>query len=640
MDPARWQRINDLFHDALEVRPEERRAWLESACGGDSNLRENVEALLESDADDAGQEFLEPVAMNVKSQLPETAPRDPRIGQRIGAYEIKRVIGGGGMGNVYLAVRTEDFKQRAAVKILKRGMDTDEILRRFRTEIRVQAALSEHPHIAGLLDAGTTDDGLPYFIMDYVEGERIDRYCDRHRLTIDERISLFRLVCAAVQFAHQHAVIHRDLKPSNILVTPDGTPKLIDFGIAKLANPELSSETATPTRTELRFFTPDYASPEQIRGESITTASDIYSLGIVLYELLSGHRPYNVSGDSTFEISRAITDDEPTRPSRAIIKTVPVGQDGADERSQTPERIGKDRGTEVSRLQRRMAGDLDTIVLMALRKEPQRRYASVEQFSADLQRHLDGLPVTARPIGTGERVWRWCQRNPVQASLIPAILLSALFGLWHLTRLSEQLVRSTAVESAAQHADMLQAVQDFYSSAIVQRVSGDVHATHLYREELGAIPVPATFTIDLCRYLHEQSLTGTAAKLYSDHPWRPDVSPLDDFQRTALQSLTTHPEEPFFRFTEYRDRAVLRYATARVMQQSCVDCHNTHPDSPKKDWQLGDVRGVLEVIRPLDNDIARTRTGLRGTFLTMGGMSIGLLLISTLVLFLRRASVR
>ena len=638
MDPARWQRITDLFHQALELPTDERGPWLDSVCANDVDLRTEIETLLRGDEPDLNAGFLEPIPLNVKAQLGETSPDDPRVGQKISAYEIKRAIGGGGMGNVYLAVRTEDFKQRAAVKILKKGMDTEEILRRFRTEIRVQAALSEHPHIAGLLDAGTTDDGLPFFIMDYVEGERIDRYCDRHRLTIEERIALFRLVCAAVQFAHQHAVIHRDLKPSNILVTPEGAPRLIDFGIAKLANPQLSSETATPTRTEHRFFTPDYASPEQIRGESITTASDTYSLGVILYELLSGHRPFHVSSDSTFEIARAITDVEPTRPSRAVAQDSSDSQDDADGRPRTPDLVSKARASDVARLQRRMSGDLDTIVLMALRKEPQRRYASVEQFSADLERHLDGLPVTARPIGTGERVWRWCQRNPVPASLIPAIVLSTLFGLWHLTRLSEQLVRSTAIESAAQQADMLQAVQDFYSTAVVQRVSDDVPATHLYREQLGAIPVPATFTIDLGRYLDDQSLTGTSAKLYSRDPWREDVRELDDFERTALETLMTRPEQPFFRFEDYRDRPVLRYATARVMQQSCVDCHNSHPDSPKTDWQVGDVRGVLEIIRPLDNDIARTRSGLQSTFLTMGGLSMGLLLVSTCVLFLRRAS--
>lgn len=201
-------------------------------------------------------------------------------------------------------------------------------------------------------------------------------------------------------------------------------------------------------------------------------------------------------------------------------------------------------------------------------------------------------------------------------------------------------MRSTAIESAAQQADMLQGVQDFYSSAVVQRASGDVRATHLYREEAGAIPVPATFTIDLGRYLDEQSLTGTSARLYSDHPWRPVGGPQDDFQRAAVQTLTARPAEPFFRFENYRDRAVLRYATARVMKQSCVDCHNTHPDSPRADWKVGDVRGVLEIIRPLDNDISRTRAGLQGTFLTMGGLSLGLLLISALVLLLHRASAR
>jgi serine/threonine protein kinase len=272
MNADRWQRVQALFAAALDRPPAERVSFLAEECGGDRALYEDVAALLAEDEAAQRQDFLAPGPLNVKAQFPA---EDPLIGRRLGAYEIKRRIGKGGMGHVYLAARTEGYKQRVAIKVLKRGLDTEEILRRFRMEIRVQAALGQHPHIAAILDAGTTEDGLPYFVMEHVDGLPIDQYCDTHKLTVPERLSLLRAVCDAVHYAHQHTVVHRDLKPSNILVTPQGTPKLIDFGIAKLTSPELGAETDTPTRTEHRLLTPDYASPEQARGEAITTATDI-----------------------------------------------------------------------------------------------------------------------------------------------------------------------------------------------------------------------------------------------------------------------------------------------------------------------------------------------------------------------------
>lgn len=632
MDSQRWQRVNEVFLEAIERDGAERTEFLQQTCGDDSELLAEVRTLIEGH-EEADDSFLVSSSLNVKKQLPGLVPEDEFIGQTIGPYEVRRRIGGGGMGNVYLAVRTSDYNQRVAIKVIKRGMDSAEILRRFRTEVRVLAAVSKHAHIAALLDAGTTDDGRPYFVMEYVEGEQIDRFCDANRLTVRERLRLFRDVCDAVQFAHQHTVVHRDLKPSNILVTRDGKPKLIDFGIAKLTTPELGAETALPTATEFRVMTPEYASPEQVRGDSITTASDVYSLGILLYELLCGRRPYAIAGRSQREIERIICQDEPQRPSTAVSRSKHNDDDAPTAT------IGEQRHRSARSLKRTLAGDLDNIVLMALRKEPQRRYAGVEALSRDIGRYLEGKAVVARPIGTLERLWRWSKRNPVPVGLLAAVVLSAVLGIWHLSRLSKQLVESTALESAAQQAEFLEEVQDFYSDRIVKRArKAKVPITHRYLETEQSLPVPATFTIDLGRHIENVNKTGSFARLYSDAPFkhRSDGGAHDDFERAAIEALRKNPDKPFYRFENYKGRPSLRYAKARIMTQTCVDCHNDHPDSPKNDWKKDDVRGVLEVIRPLDEDIQRVNDGLRGTFIAMAALSGGLLLIALILLLVKR----
>ena len=357
---------------------------------------------------------------------------DPMVGRRLGAYRLRARLGGGGMGTVYLAERVEDYRQQVAIKLIKRGMDSEAIVRRFRTEIHVQAALGKHPNIAGLLDAGTAEDGRPYFVMEYVDGRRIDEYCDDRRLDVPARLRLFGQVCDAVQFAHQHAVIHRDLKPGNILVTADGVPKLIDFGIAKLIDPGdggavgIAGADAADglTRTGELVLTPEYASPEQVTGEPATTASDVYSLGVVLYQLLTGRRPYRFKARTTAEIFQAICEQAPERPSTSAVRRPPRPRPvpaaspassseprppapipaSAPAAAPVPEEIAAARATSPSGLKRVLAGDLDTIVLMAMRKEPERRYSSAEQLADDLRRYLDGRPVRARGDSTFYRV--------------------------------------------------------------------------------------------------------------------------------------------------------------------------------------------------------------------------------------------
>src|SRR5262249_48581618 len=292
--------------------------------------------------------------------------------------------GHGGMGVVYQAVRADDeYQKRVAIKLIKRGMDTEDILRRFRNERQILASL-DHPNIAKLLDGGTTEDGLPFFVMEYIEGQSLTEYCDSHKLSTSERLKLFLEICAAVQHAHQNLIVHRDLKPNNIVITPDGTPKLLDFGIAKLLNPNLSSQTLALTAMMMPMMTRDYASPEQVRGEPITTASDIYSLGVLLYKLLTGHHPYRFTTPLPQEVERVICESAPERPSVIITRAEEVDVADGETVTITPESVSSTRDGQPEKLRRILSGDLDNIILMAIRKEPQRRYASVEQFSEDI----------------------------------------------------------------------------------------------------------------------------------------------------------------------------------------------------------------------------------------------------------------
>ncbi|MEW6207040.1 MAG: serine/threonine-protein kinase [Acidobacteriota bacterium] len=393
----RYQKIKQLFNAAIDLDPEERLAFLDDASEGDQSVRLAVEKLLLAREQSEGFIETPAVAFVAQSLLGETAER------RIGQYRIIREIGHGGMGTVYLAERDDDeYHKQVAIKVVRRGLDTRDILRRFRNERQILARL-DHPNIARLLDGGTTSEGLPYFVMEHIEGLPLIEYCERNDISTTERLRLFRSVCSAVQFAHQNLVIHRDIKPGNILVTSDGTPKLLDFGIAKILEP---AENDQATRTEFRAMTPEYASPEQIKGETVTTSSDIYSLGVLLYQLLTGHRPYRLKTTTIDEITRAVCEQEAERPSSIIRKE-----------------------KENQKLSRRLKGDLDNIVLKALRKEAERRYSSVEQFSEDLRRHLAGLPCIARKDTFAYRSAKFIRRNKVAVSAAALILMTLVAGI-------------------------------------------------------------------------------------------------------------------------------------------------------------------------------------------------------------------
>src|SRR5436190_17266145 len=313
---GRWARVKELFEAAADLDSSQRALLLEKECGDDEALRRDLETLLESD--ELTGDFIEEPASAIPRDLFPDNGEEPIAGRKFGAYQLIREIGRGGLGAVYLAARADDeYRKEVAIKVIRRGLDTDDIIRRFRNERQILAQL-DHPNIARLLDGGTSDDGQPYFVMEYVKGEPLAIYCDLQEFNTQRRLALFRKVCAAVTYAHQNLVIHRDLKPSNILVTPKGEPKLLDFGIAKLLDTE--DEMFTQTAPGLRAMTPDYASPEQIKGEKITTASDVYSLGVLLYELLAGQRPYRVNTTSAEEMSHAIAEQEPQRPSKLEIE--------------------------------------------------------------------------------------------------------------------------------------------------------------------------------------------------------------------------------------------------------------------------------------------------------------------------------
>ncbi len=422
LDPERWRRLEELFTAASELPKSERGGFLAEACAGDQALRLEVEELIA--ASDGSQTRIEHAVRGAfELAAVETDPER----ERIGPYRILREIGRGGMGTVYLAERDDEhYRQRVAVKVVRRGPDSGELRRRLRQERQILANL-DHPHIARLLDGGNTEDGAPYFVTEVVDGEPIDRYCQRRRLSIADRLELFLEACAAVQYAHRNLIIHRDLKPSNLLVTGDGTPKLLDFGIAKLLDPETPGAAATVTGASR--LTPEYASPEQLRGEPLTTATDVYSLGVLLYELLAGRRPHAAESGRQLELLRAICEVEPERPSAAA----------------RPE------------LRRRLRGDLDTIVHKALRKEPERRYATVEQLAADVRRHLDGLPIAARADSFGYRLGKFVRRHrgAIVATAAAMLAIVALVS-FYTVRLAAERDRALAEErESAQVVDFL-----------------------------------------------------------------------------------------------------------------------------------------------------------------------------------------
>lgn len=424
----RWLRIEALFDKAFEVETDQQEAFVRKEAGSDVDLAEQVlnmlsagkkaSAFMESTDQSKLQDVLVNLAASVKEDETEIEER-----RMVGPYRLVRKLGRGGMGQVYLAVRDDEaFKRYVALKVIRKGMDSEDILKRFKMERHILASLT-HPNIARLLDGGVNEEGQSYFVMEYVDGEPIDKYCDDNRLSLEERLGLFEKVAAAVHYAHQNLIVHRDLKPGNILVTSAGEVKLLDFGIAKFLNPDLLGYTLPMTKTEVRVMTPEYASPEQVRGNSVTTASDVYQLGILLYELLTGHRPFSFETRARGEIEKIILEEAPEKPSTMISKI-----EERPKQTLNPETVSHQRRTPLDRLRKQLSGDLDLIVLMALRKETDRRYQSADQLLKDLENYRLGRPVSAQADTFKYRATRFVQRNrlAVGAGIVVSLALVIL----------------------------------------------------------------------------------------------------------------------------------------------------------------------------------------------------------------------
>ncbi len=463
MDNKRRKKADALFVLALEMESTERTQFIDNELGDDPELRAVVKRLLaNAESDDESLFQLEEIAPALITDL-DPEPSLER-GLIIGRYRILEELGRGGMAVVYLAERADGrFDQQVALKVIHPHIQGSDGWSRFDQERQILAA-ADHPGMARLLDGGVTDDGQPYLVMERIDGEPIDRHCDQFKLTVEQRLTLFLQVARAVAYAHGNLIIHRDIKPSNILVSPDGHAKLLDFGIAKLLDPDAASWSTPQTQTAGQLMTPVFASPEQLRGRPATTASDVYQLGVLLYTLLSGRPPFARRGLNGIELAQAICEEQPPPPSAAALI------DGS-EPDTDPELICRNRGTTPHRLQRSLAGDIDNIALKALRKEPERRYESVLQLIEDIERHQQGKPVAARKGTVGYRAERFIRRHlAVVATAISALLLIATLAIFYVINLSQE--RDRAQRESAKAAEVSEFLRGLFSVSSPDQTQG------------------------------------------------------------------------------------------------------------------------------------------------------------------------
>ncbi len=460
MTEPKWERLQTLFNKAVGLSGREREAFLEEQCGDDRELHSKLISLLDADELNADNKGTIP-------QMPNIVDIDAALsGTTIGNWRVLERVGVGGMGSVFRTTRADGgFEQEAALKVVKKGMDTESVVQRFRQERQILARLN-HPNIARLLDGGVTEDGRPYFVMEFAHGLPITEYCDKHRLSVEQRLELFQKACDAVHYAHQSLVVHRDLKPGNIIVTDSGDLKLLDFGIAKLLD---DSQDKHLTRTGIQIHTPAYAAPEQLLDAAITTVTDVYALGAILYELISGRRPFEVRR-SVDEYRQLVLDGQPAKPSTAVTRSLATTGDRRGR--QTAEQLSALRGARTEHLRRSLAGDLDTICLMALHREPTHRYASAEQMAADIRRHLDGHPVLARPDSMRYRVTKFYRRH--RTGVVAAVAVIAAFttmSVFYTQRLAEE--RDLALDEQRKASEVVRFVTGLFEVSDPSESRGD-----------------------------------------------------------------------------------------------------------------------------------------------------------------------
>jgi eukaryotic-like serine/threonine-protein kinase len=606
LNAERWARVEDLFARAAEMERGERERYLDGACGDDVELRDYIFSLLQADPD--VEASIEQTIVNTVRVAfgDDTSQAEQMKGQMIGPYCVERLLGSGGMGMVYLARRADDqFDQQVAIKLGRHRLVDPQTERRLRNERQFLANL-EHPNIARLYDGGTTADGVPYLVMEYIDGVRIDTYCDLNRLTINERLKLFQTICAAVHYAHQNLIIHRDIKATNILVTRDGTPKLLDFGIAKLTDAE-GAATDGLTREGAVIMTPANGAPEQVTGKNVTTATDVYGLGLLLYNLLSGLKAYETDNRTPSEIAMVICADERTGPSRKLDqRRKDADSDNDTGKKHELEQIAADRSTTLDRLQRRLRGDLDNIVLNALRKEPERRYRSASAFADDIGRYLSSMPIVARTDSWRYRAGKFVQRHfaAVSAALLVVIMLGAFTVALSVQNRAVVKERDTARE-------VIQFLEDIFMAHDPSRARGvDVTAEEILAEGASRIRSNLGNRPEI-----QSALMGTIGRVYYNLG---EYQPSEEMLSKALQlrietNGESHPDVAAIR-NDLAEvlirRAEYERATELLLQSLDVNQLNNDGTSPQVATNLFNLADVYLATGKLDDAEAAVRSSI------------------------------